>query len=58
MIGTLKKELVKLIGSAEVTYHELRNILTEVEGIINTKPLVKTGNLEVITPKHILTGRH
>ena len=58
MIGTLKKELVKLIGSAQVTYHELRNILTEVEGIINTRPLTKTGNLEVITPKHILTGRH
>ena len=53
MIGTLKKELVKLIGSAEVTYHELRNILTEVEGIINTRPLVKTGNLKIITPKHI-----
>ena len=58
LIGSLKRELVKLIGQAEVTYHELRNHLAEIEGIINSRPLIKTGNLEVITPKHLLTGRH
>ena len=58
MIGTLKKELVKLIGLAQLTYHELRNQLAEIEGLINTRPLIQVGKLEVITPKHILTGRN
>ena len=58
MIGTLKKELIKLIGLSQITYHELRNQLAEIEGLINTRPLIQVGNLEVITPKHILTGRN
>ena len=58
MVGTMKKEMVKLIGLAQVTYHELRNILAEVEGVINNRPLIKTGSLEIITPRHIMTGRH
>ena len=58
MVSTLKKEMVKLIGLAQVTYHELRNHLAEIEGIVNSRPLIKTGNMEVITPKHIITGRH
>ena len=54
----MKNELVNLIGLAEVTYHKLRNILAEVEGVINNRTLTKTGNLKVITPRHNMTGRH
>ena len=57
MIGVLKKELVKLIGHSLITYHELNSQLKEIEGIINSRPLIQVGNQEVITPMNILTGR-
>ena len=57
MVGVLKKELVKLIGNSLLTYHELSITLREIEGIINSRPLIQVGNQEVITPMNILTGR-
>ena len=57
MVGVLKKELVKLIGYSLLTYHELSITLKEIEGIINSRPLIQVGSQEVITPMNILTGR-
>ena len=54
---SLKKELVKLIDQSQLSFHELNTQLVEIEGIINSRPLTQVGNLEVITPMNILTGR-
>ena len=56
MIGVLKKELQKLLGLAQSTYHELATQLAEIEGIINNRPLIQVGAREVISPMNILTG--
>jgi len=57
LIGVLKKELTKLVGNSSLTYHELSHTLTQVEGVINRRPLIQVGSEEVLTPMDILTGR-
>ena len=57
LIGVLKKEMVKLIGQACLTFYELTIHLSEIEYLINSRPLVKVGEDEVVTPNNILTGR-
>ena len=56
MIGTLKRELVKMLGCLVLTYFELDLHLKEITGIINNRPLTAVGSDEVITPNNILTG--
>ena len=60
MIQSMKRCLKKTLGKAKLTYDELSTALTEVEGIINSRPLscVSSNNLEEpLTPVHLLTGR-
>ncbi|CAL4152704.1 unnamed protein product [Meganyctiphanes norvegica] len=57
MIGTLKKELIKLIGHRMLTHFELTTQLAEIQGVINNRPLVQVGSEDVLTPNNILTGR-
>ena len=57
MIGTLKREMVKMLGSLKVTYFELDVHLKEITGVINNRPLAVVGREEVISPNNILTGR-
>ena len=57
LIGVIKKELIKLIGQALLTYHELRMCLAQVQGVINNRPLIQVGSDQVISPMNILTGR-
>ena len=58
LIGVLKRELTKLVGQTALTYHELSHTLAQIEGVINNRPLVQVGDMEVITPMNILTGRN
>ena len=60
MIQSMKRCLKKTIGKAKLTHDELFTALTEVEGIINSRPLsyVSSNDLEEpLTPAHLLTGR-
>ena len=57
LIGVLKKELIKLIGHALLTLHELNFCLAQVQGVINNRPLIQVGEDQVISPMNILTGR-
>ena len=53
--------LKKTIGKAKLTYDELLTVLTEVEVIINSRPLsyVSSEDLdEPLTPSHMLCGCH
>ena len=58
---SVKRCLRKTTGSARLTYNELITALTEVEGILNSRPLsyVSTEDMEdPLTPSHLLSGYH
>ena len=60
MIKSVKRCLRKTIGQARLTYDELLTALTEVEMVVNSRPLsyVSTEDAEEpLTPSHLLIGR-
>ena len=60
MIKSVKRCLGKTIGWAKLTHDELLTALTEVEVIVNSRPLsyLSTGDIEgPLTPSHLLIGR-
>jgi len=60
MVKSTKRCLKKTIGKAKLTYDELLTALTEVEMILNCRPLsyVSTEDIEEpLTPSHLMTGR-
>jgi len=60
MVKSLKGCLHKTIGKARLTYEELMTALTEVEMIINSRPLSYVSSEDVeqpLTPSHLITGR-
>ena len=61
LIGLVKTCLKKVLGQALVTFEELSCILTELEAIINNRPLCydpgDLNQLETLTPNHLLYGR-
>ena len=60
LIGSMKRCLRKLIGRATLTYDELLTAVTEVEMVINSRPIsyVSSDDLEEpLTPSHLLAGR-
>lgn len=49
-----------MIGRAQLSYDEILTAVTEVESIVNSRPLsyVSTDDMEEpLTPSHFLTGR-
>ena len=60
MIGLTKRCLHKTIGRSKFTYDELMTAVTEVESILNSRPLtiITSNDLEEpLTPSHLLVGR-
>ena len=60
MVQSTKRCLRKMIGRARFSLDELYTALTEVESILNSRPLsyVSSGDLEEpLTPSHLLMGR-
>ena len=60
MIKSMKGCLQKTIGRAKLTHDELLTALTEVEVIVNSRPLsyLSTEDIEEpLTPSHLLIGR-
>ena len=58
LVGTTKMSLRKNIGRVSLTSSQLQTILTEVEAVINTRPLVNVDNEvenQIITPAHFLS---
>ena len=57
---TVKRALRKILRKSSVNYDELLTIITEVEGIINCRPLcyLHTDDTdEILTPSHLMVGR-
>ena len=58
---SLKEPLRMILGKALLTYTEMYTVLTDIEAVINSRPLMFIGNDindgEVITPAHLALGR-
>ena len=60
IIGMTKRCLRKIVGRAKFTYDELSTAVTEIESILNSRPLsfISSEDLEEpLTPFHLLYGR-
>ncbi|XP_045206090.2 uncharacterized protein LOC123558274 [Mercenaria mercenaria] len=61
MIGLVKTTLKKVLARSFVTYGSLQTILTEIEAVLNDRPLTyvtsDTSDPEPLTPPHLLYGR-
>lgn len=60
LIKSVKRCLRKTLGQAKLSYDELSTALTEVEAVINSRPLsyVCSDDIEQpLTPSHLLVGR-
>ena len=60
MVQTVKRSLRKILRRTSATYDELLTIVTEIEGVINCRPLCylyTDGVEEVLTPSHLVTGK-
>ena len=60
MVKSTKRYLRKIIGQAKLSYDELLTALTEVEMVLNSRPLtyVSANNLEEpLTPSYLLISR-
>ena len=61
MVGTVKRCLRKVIGTARLSFDELSTVLTEIEStvIVNSRPLTYLYDdlEEALTPSHLIYGR-
>ena len=60
LVQSVKRLLQKILFRSTVNYEELVTIVTEIEGIINCRPLTYIYNdntEEVVTPSHLIYGR-
>ena len=60
MIKSTKRCLRKIVGQAKLSYDELITALTEIEAVVNSRPLtyLSPEDLEEpLTPSHFLCGR-
>ena len=60
MVGLLKRILRKILANARLDYEKLLTVVTEVESILNSRPIsyVYTEETEEpICPSHLLTGK-
>ena len=61
-VKSFKNHLKRIIGDVKLTYEETYTVITQIEGCLNSRPLVATGamdddGIEVLTPGHFLIGR-
>ena len=62
LVRSVKEVMTALMKERVLTDPQLATLLTEVENILNSRPLTRSSedvnDLEALTPYHILLGRH
>ena len=56
MIKSAKRCLKESVGKASLTYDELSMLVTEIEAVLNSRPLTYVSMDEPLTPSHLLLG--
>lgn len=60
-VRLLKHHLKRIITGVNLTFEELYSITTQIEAIVNSRPLMRLtedkDDLEMLTPGHFLVGR-
>ena len=54
LIELVKQGLERMGGNHIFTEHEFRINLFEVERVLNNRPLIEVGEVQIITPAHFL----
>lgn len=61
-IKCVKHHLKRTMGNTTLIYEELYTLLTEIEGILNSRSLCAVGDtqddIDYLTPSHFLIGSH
>ncbi|GBM00391.1 hypothetical protein AVEN_179206-1 [Araneus ventricosus] len=60
-VKSVKFHLKRVIGNTNLTFEELSTLLTQIEAVLNSRPLIKlddndVASLTVLTPSHFLIG--
>lgn len=60
-VKSTKHHLKRILGNSTVTFEELYTILTQVEAILNSRPITilssNPNDIQALTPAHLLIGR-
>ena len=60
-VKSMKYHLKRIIGENKLTYEELSTLLSQIEAVLNSRPLHDMNNspdgMETLTPGHFLIGR-
>ena len=60
MVKLVKRSLRKVLGNARLTYEDLLTVVTEVEGVLNSRPITYVyaeDTEEPLTPSHLVIGK-
>ena len=60
LIRSVKRCLKKILKNAKLSYEELLTVVTEVECVLNSRPLTYVSSEDIeepLTPSHLMTGR-
>ncbi|XP_043865734.1 uncharacterized protein LOC122757501 [Drosophila mojavensis] len=58
-VRSVKLHLRRVIGNTVITFEQMRTLLTQIEAVVNSRPLCATSDTEIgfLSPAHFLIGR-